>query len=475
MELRSVVNHPNELILENFRCFRTEQRGRLRPITLLVGENSTGKSSFLASYMAIVDCISGQFMNNPDFNFDPFELGSFNDILHSSDDERYRANKFKIGLGVSNQNTDIARLGDLYVTIGQNNGLPQVHSLRREFRENVFIELRQMASGTKISIPEYSRTLKTSVFEMCRIVERIASDLARAKIKDRRDKIWYSGSWLEPDHSEQWRDTVDKIFDFLAPIINGRNGRRLHVPIFDPFRFRSVRQYTNKIIPIAPIRSKPKRTYDPLRGNPSPEGEHIPLLLRQLEKSDKNNWKIIRKGLIAFGELADLFSDIRIKNYVKESNSPFQVQVKVSSGGFVNIMDVGYGVSQCLPVVANILADRVNGRGRNSTFLLQQPEVHLHPRAQAALANVICDAVAQDGSRFIIETHSDYIINRIRILIMNNAVDASAISLIYFERDGSAVQLYNIGLDGDGNLTDCPSSYRTFFLEETDRLLGFID
>ena len=473
MELCSFVNHPTELILENFRCFRTEQRGQLRPITLLVGENSTGKSSFLASYMAIVDCISGQFMNNPEFNLDPFELGSFNDILHSSNGKRSRANKFKLGLGVSDQNTDIARLGDLYVTIGQKNGLPQVHSLRREFRENVFIELRQMASGIKISTPEYSGILKTSVFEMCRIVERIASDLAREK--DRRSNIWYSGSSLEPDQSEQWWNTINKISDFLAPIVNGRDRRRPNAPIFDPFRFRSVWKNTNKVVPIAPIRSKPKRTYNPLRGNPSPEGEHVPLMLRQLSRSDQHDWEVIRRGLVEFGKLSDLFSDIRIRNYEEESNSPFQVQVRVSSGGFVNIMDVGYGVSQCLPVVANILADGVNVVEGDSMFLLQQPEVHLHPRAQAALANVICDAVKGGRNRFMIETHSDFIVNRVRVLVRRRVIPDSDVSIIYFERDpsGNSAKLFNLRVDPDGNIFDAPNSYRDFFVAETDTVLGF--
>ena len=469
------MNHPTELILENFRCFRTEQRGRLRPITLLVGENSTGKSSFLASYIALAQCIKGQYMSAPDFNIDPFELGSFNDILHSSAGNKSSSEKFTLGLNLSNGRSDTTRLGDLHVAFGQKSGLPQVHNLRREFPEKGFIELRRLTSGTRILTPEFSTTLKLPLYEMCRIVERIATDVMRKQLKERRGTPSYSRGLIELENSDKWRDMVENVEKFLTPIVNGRTSSRIRIPIFDPFEFRSLRQITDEIVPIAPIRSKPKRTYNPLRGQPNPEGEHIPLLLRQLSRSDQHDWEVIHRGLVEFGKHSELFSGIRIRNYAEESNSPFQVQVKVSSGDFVNIMDVGYGVSQSLPVVANILADGVNFPGGGSTFLLQQPEVHLHPRAQAALANVFCDAVKNGRNRFLIETHSDFIVNRVRVLIRRKVIPDSDVSIIYFEREGSgnSAKLFNLRVDQDGNVLDAPNSYRDFFVTETDTVLGF--
>ena len=65
-------------------------------------------------------------------------------------------------------------------------------------------------------------------------------------------------------------------------------------------------------------------------------------------------------------------------------SDPFQLQVKVRSGPRANLMDVGYGVSQILPILVDVM--RPDTRSR--TFLLQQPEVHLHPRGQAALASL---------------------------------------------------------------------------------------
>src|SRR5881396_1662040 len=75
-----------------------------------------------------------------------------------------------------------------------------------------------------------------------------------------------------------------------------------------------------------------------------------------------------------------------------------------------NLVDVGYGVSQALP----ILVDTLQRPAADEVFLLQQPEVHLHPRAQAELGSFF---VSQAGKkrRFVIETHSDYLVDRVRM------------------------------------------------------------
>ena len=79
-------------------------------------------------------------------------------------------------------------------------------------------------------------------------------------------------------------------------------------------------------------------------------------------------------------------------------------------------MDVGYGVSQILPLLVELLSDD------ESIFLLQQPEVHLHPSAQAALGSLFCRSAAS-GLQLIVETHSDYIVDRILLDIRDKHTD----------------------------------------------------
>ena len=80
----------DSITLRNFRCFREEQTARLAPLTLLVGENSTGKTSFMAMIRALWDrLLSGSQV--PDFKEEPYDLGSFDEIAH------YRGGKGETG------------------------------------------------------------------------------------------------------------------------------------------------------------------------------------------------------------------------------------------------------------------------------------------------------------------------------------------------------------------------------------------
>ena len=85
----------NQITVENFRCFRGEQHVRLAPLTLLVGENSTGKTSFLALIRALWDAAYRR--ETPDFKEAPYDLGSFDEIAHYRGGRAGRANEFRAG------------------------------------------------------------------------------------------------------------------------------------------------------------------------------------------------------------------------------------------------------------------------------------------------------------------------------------------------------------------------------------------
>ena len=85
------------------------------------------------------------------------------------------------------------------------------------------------------------------------------------------------------------------------------------------------------------------------------------------------------------------------------------------------------------------------------------------------------EAFKKRGNRFLIETHSDYIVDRVRIAVRQGALKPDDVAILYFEPKGNAVGIHSMSLDADGNLLGAPASYREFFLRETDRLLGFAD
>ena len=104
---------------------------------------------------------------------------------------------------------------------------------------------------------------------------------------------------------------------------------------------------------------------------------------------------------------------------------------------------------------------------------MQQPEVHLHPRAQAGLGSILCD-VAASGQQLLVETHSDYLIDRVRADVRDKRTELKPedVSILYFEREAGLGRIHSIELDENGNVTNTPEGYRQFFMDETNKFLG---
>ena len=206
-----------------------------------------------------------------------------------------------------------------------------------------------------------------------------------------------------------------------------------------------------------PMRAKTRRLYHGIRTEFSSTGEHVPYLLRDALKSNSKLSASIEK----FGRLSGLFDRISVtsvKTAIKDK--PFALQIE-KSGSVFYVDELGYGVGQVLPIISDIaLTDGAHA------FLIQQPELHLHPKAQAALGDIFQSAT-EEGGAFVIETHSDFLIDRFRI---NNKKAGSSprAQIIYFEKDdtGSNVS-HEIELFSDGTMSAPPEGYRSFFLNES--------
>lgn len=221
----------------------------------------------------------------------------------------------------------------------------------------------------------------------------------------------------------------------------------------------------------APVRSKPRRTYDPSRPGRDPEGETIPMYLSTAFFEDKKSWKALKAALERFGREAGLFDEIAVKPLGKRGSEPFQMHVRKfggrAKGPLRNLIDVGYGVSQVLPVITELFRDDTT-----PMFLLQQPEVHLHPSAQAALGSLFCE-ITGPGRQIVVETHSDHLLDRVRLDVRDRKTKLKPddVSILFFERGDLDVRIHSLRLDAEGNVLGAPPSYRRFFLDETRRSL----
>ena len=172
------------------------------------------------------------------------------------------------------------------------------------------------------------------------------------------------------------------------------------------------------------------------------------------------------KSLIAklehFGKESGLFDSIEVSDIIKDY--PFELRVKYGRLS-MNLANVGYGVSQVLPLIVEFLISK------NQTFAIEQPEVHLHPRAQAAFGSFIHDIVTKNKNRLIIETHSDYLINRFRYIVSKSHKKINA-QILYFIRDGQGTHVYELPINNKGVLSgDKLSDYMTFFMDEELKML----
>jgi hypothetical protein len=217
---------------------------------------------------------------------------------------------------------------------------------------------------------------------------------------------------------------------------------------------------------VAPIRTKPKRTYDVLTREFSPEGEHTPYLLRGILRS-KSQATRFRDAICKAGKATGLFQDVKIRNFGTGATAPFEVDIVLDGKG-LNINTVGYGVSQSLPVLVELLARR-----KGSWFAIQQPEVHLHPRAQAAFGDVLFEMAAQEQKCFLIETHSDFMMDRFRMQYRSQHSRKPESQILFFERKDKHNSVTPLRISDSGELPeDQPEDYRSFFIREQMNLLG---
>lgn len=132
----------------------------------------------------------------------------------------------------------------------------------------------------------------------------------------------------------------------------------------------------------------------------------------------------------------------------------------------VSIADVGFGVSQCLPVLVALLTARPG-----QLVYIEEPEIHLHPRAQMALSQILADA-ANRGVRVVIETHSSLLLLGVQALVAEGALPPELVALHWFSvtKDG-ATEVRSADLDEAGAFGDWPEDFAEVALDAESRYL----
>lgn len=394
-------------------------------VNFLVGENSTGKTSVLSAIQLLC---SDAFWLTGELRNEHIDLGMFHEIATKD-----RAS-FRLGYFVESDMNHPALA--LLVTVEANNQTPTVTALR-------FLCDRAEVHVTSQEVHVTSQE---------EAIQRDVNITARATFLS-----WIAKS-AQPDDGE---------------MLENAQGRRAEKRSIRPVRACMLIDSRGKWVEpawIAPIRARPRRTYEAIGPEYSPEGDHTPYLLNHMLSPNADSQH--RQILEQYGNESGLFKNIVVHRFGGDARSPLSLDIDLGNLQ-TSIYNVGYGVSQVLPILAEVIV-----RSKSTTFLIQQPEVHLHPKAQASLGNLFFDmSRSPHNKEFLLETHSDFIIDRF-CMCMRKAADAGepvpSAQALFFQRNGDKNVITPVEISSRGEYDENqPKEFREFFLQEDLRYLGF--
>jgi predicted ATPase len=235
----------------------------------------------------------------------------------------------------------------------------------------------------------------------------------------------------------------------------------------------------SRVTYLGPLREYPKRTYVWAGDRPVDVGRRGELAVAALlaaralqRKSPRGEgharrYKLIEERILEWMRVMQVIHDYRLEP-LGENRKDYEFRVKQgTSGPEVLITDVGFGVSQLLPVlVLCYYADE------GSTILLEQPEIHLHPSVQSVLADVLIDVVKQRSVQVIVESHSEHLLRRLQRRIAEEKLSRDDAALYFCRMAEGESRIDRLQVDLFGNITNWPQG---FFGDEMGDLVAMAE
>ena len=231
----------------------------------------------------------------------------------------------------------------------------------------------------------------------------------------------------------------------------------------------------SQIAYLGPLREYPQRSYIWSGERPQDVGlsgeEAIPALLAaraegltspRLVKVRRSH-KPIEQRILEWLQKMELIDSFSLEP-IAENRRDYEFRVKKNrTGSEVLITDVGFGVSQLLPVL--VLCYYVP---EYSTIILEQPEIHLHPKVQSDLADVLIDVVKNRNVQIILESHSEHLLLRLMRRIAEERISADETALYFCQINDGASEIEHLNMDEYGNIRNWPQD---FFGDSTGELI----
>lgn len=437
--------HLRNLQFENFRCFR--RVGYAFPkITLLTGKNSSGKSTVINGLLAVLQgspTESYPFMLTA--NGDLCTMGGYREIVHSGNERLSVGLGLRVGVGPYTPQPPFEL--DIHATYVYLRSKRQIlpKTIRVSDRDGSFSANRGQDGRYTVEYHASEEAVKRLGPILTEVLVAIQKAGAFEEGEGKRTKRVVKPKLSRNLRKEGIRklsrskDAQDLFPDEML------YGNYLHS--LDG----ALKTAATWIRYLGPARLYPDRYYfDRTTTQPKigPRGEQLAGTLFR--------WQATQPGKLR--RLVRYLNELRVAldlkpKYVK--GNVLQIMVKVANKfPAASLEDVGFGLSQVLPM---LVLDVDLGKG--GTVLISQPELHLHPSAQASIADYMFRRTKDLNRQYVVETHSEYLLNRFRVLVAKGEIPEEDIALYYLRMDGDEVKSRRVQIKKDGTLLGAPDDF----------------
>jgi len=477
----------SQFSVSHFKAFRDRAEVDLASINLVYGENSSGKSSLIQSLLMMKQSLSGGAAAweeaTLDFRGAQVDLGGFNAAVHGHDADATMRFSYTVDRGartVSRRNNPFGQAAVSYnldYVFDDDQKRPRLQSIRiRSGQADFRFTYAKKSAGEGFFIESGE-----SADSMLSTWRKWASD--QAKSGDRRDPSVDEVKWMK-----NWLlRTPASLLSFVpvwdpSELRAGRPGRPvggslgsakrliLQEFVFDwqlwaiGLRAILVREFENTHY-VGPLRQAPQRIAIDSSGPSKDLGSRGERALRLLSQ-DPNLLSSVNAALAEME--VPYVLEITELSAGDDSRELGEISIlslrDTRTGLVVTLGDVGVGISQIIPVLMQLFLNR------RSLIMVEQPELHLHPRLQSRFADIVLAAARERGNKVLLETHSEHILTRIQRRVRSSSFPAKQVNVYYVDQLDHSARLSRLRLDGLGQMIDAwPSG---FFDERLGDLLA---
>jgi len=480
--------------ISNFKAFKDSKELDLRKINLIVGKNSAGKSSIIKAILGCSQTAREKKVDSSDFRLvgAHTDLGTFKDAVHGKDETE----KFSISFGIKGPKQ-----------LGINDGDPYNYQFTYKYAKGPGLITAKVA-GIKVNADGKFLCSAGQAYKNQEEYDSQRLALSHTKIVDLENTgKEHRGEEKSPEgvpefvvklrelieeHHSKAEDTDqltkelvlldDFCVDFQLFVHNNDSrfkwstksflqNEKISHPMMRQAHFasRKLDRTLADCVYIGPLREEPTRNARLAISSgktTGKKGEDLAVMLHLKLKNKKfrerfNNYlqKLhIANEIVTSESYLDIGTSKKLTGYINV--------LLEKNGQFNSLVDVGFGTSQVLPIVFELMAQK------NRLMLIEQPELHLHPSAQAELGELFNDSI-KSGNQLIVETHSVTLIERIRKLIRKGELSNKDVRIIYVqnqESSGSSI-CKQIGFLSDGDF-DTAWPEKDFFGEREAEALS---